>query len=132
MAKIKKLFGNNPEDVNVLAEVAKFDEDGIAEVSEEAYEVFRSCPGYETIDEDDAKVKEAEELAVVLAQAKLDEEEAEAKRLEEERLEEEEAEAKRLEEERLEEERLEEERLEAEKAGETPVVIPKKVPRVRK
>ena len=66
MAKVKKLFGNMPEDVHVLCEVAEFNVEGIAEVSDEALAVFINCPGYEVVEDDSealAKAHLIEEIA---------------------------------------------------------------------
>lgn len=47
MAQVKKLFGEFPEKVVVLAETVQFDENGEAEVSDEVAEVLAGIPGYE-------------------------------------------------------------------------------------
>lgn len=63
MAKlVRKLFGERPEKVHVLSEVAEFNAEGVAEVSDEAAEVFLACYGYELAQEaSEAQEEETEE-----------------------------------------------------------------------
>jgi hypothetical protein len=65
--RIRKLFGERPEEVHVLSELAKFDKDGIAEVSMEAARVFAGCPGYEVLDDEDTEAEKAAAVEAALA-----------------------------------------------------------------
>lgn len=44
--KVKKLFGENPEDVNVLNQKVSFDENGEAEVEDDIADILSQVPGY--------------------------------------------------------------------------------------
>lgn len=47
MVKVKKVFGELPENVAVLDQMVEFDAEGNGEASEEAADVLRQIPGYE-------------------------------------------------------------------------------------
>jgi pyruvate/2-oxoglutarate dehydrogenase complex dihydrolipoamide acyltransferase (E2) component len=49
MPKVRKLFGENPEQVHVLDTFVVFDAQGEAEVKDEVAEVFGQIPGYEVL-----------------------------------------------------------------------------------
>jgi pyruvate dehydrogenase E2 component (dihydrolipoamide acetyltransferase) len=57
--KVKKLFGENPEDVVVNSEKVAFDENGEAEVEDDIAEVLESIPGY-TVDAEASEEPQAE------------------------------------------------------------------------
>jgi hypothetical protein len=99
MAKIvRKLFGERPEHVHVLAEVAEFDKEGLAEVSDEAAQVFINCPGYELVESTEESTdnhKEEEKAAEDIESSEVVEEDTESSEAtEEEDTEEEKAEVK--------------------------------------
>jgi hypothetical protein len=66
MPTFKKLFGENPETIAVLATTVNFDENGIADVSDEVAEVLSEIPGYEPaelVEKVDAPSEDHEEEA---------------------------------------------------------------------
>jgi hypothetical protein len=61
--KVRKVFGENPEIVNVLSTQVAFDENGDAEVEDDIAEVLEQIPGYTV--KDGNKEQSSEEHDVV-------------------------------------------------------------------
>lgn len=64
MVKVKKVIGEYPIKVAVLAEEVDFDNEGVAEVSEEVAEVLATIPGYEVEVEGEEQSSETDEAEV--------------------------------------------------------------------